>query len=69
LKAKEIVSNIHAKLHADKDVGNILLEYKELEIARGFLGHLSVTFEVMVPYFKGFHLTLAAHLYQRDDEG
>jgi hypothetical protein len=46
-----------------------LISYKQLEIVRGFLGHLSMTFEILTPYLKGFHLTLAAHLPQRDQEG
>jgi hypothetical protein len=32
------------------------------------LGHLSMTVEIMVPYSKGFYLTLGTYLNQRDDE-
>jgi hypothetical protein len=45
------------------------LEYKDLERVRGFLVHLAMTFPMLKPYLKGLHLTLAAHLPQRDSEG
>lgn len=48
---------------------DVRLNYKELEVIRGYLGHLSMTFEILVPYLKGFHLVLAAHLDKRDEEG
>jgi hypothetical protein len=69
MKAKNIVDNLLKLLNADKDLSRVSLVYKDLEIARGFLGHLSMTFEIMVPYLKGFHLTLASHLKQRDGDG
>ena len=43
--------------------------YKRLEQIRGFLGHLSMTFEAVTPFLKGFHLTLCVHLPSRDDYG
>jgi hypothetical protein len=45
------------------------LDYKTLERVWGFLGHLSMTYEILVPYLKGFHLTLASFLPQRDQDG
>jgi hypothetical protein len=36
--------------------------YKAIERVRGFLCHLSMTFEVITPFLKGFHLILAKHL-------
>jgi hypothetical protein len=45
------------------------MEYKHLEVIRGFLCHLSMTYSIMTPYLKGFHLTLAAHHPQRDNQG
>ena len=46
-----------------------LLPYKHLEKVRGFLCHLAMTFEVLFPYLKGFHLTLCSHLPKRDADG
>jgi hypothetical protein len=43
--------------------------YKRLEQIRGFLCHLSMTFEVITLFLKGFHLTLCSHLSSRDDDG
>jgi hypothetical protein len=43
--------------------------YKRLEQIRGFLCHLSMTFDVITPFLKGFHLTLCSHLSSRDDDG
>ena len=45
------------------------LTYKRLEQVQGFLCHLSMVFEVITPYLKGFHLILAKHLPQRDELG
>ena len=45
------------------------MRYKRLEEIRGFLCHLAMTYELVTPYLKGLHLTLAAHHPQRDTEG
>lgn len=45
------------------------LEYKRLERIRGFLCHLAMVYDIIFPYLKGFHLTLAKHLPHRNDEG
>lgn len=45
------------------------MNYKQLEVVRGFLGHLALTFSIVVPFLKGFHLTLSGHLPKRDIEG
>ena len=34
------------------------LEHKDLERKRGFLGHVAMTFPALVPFMKGFHLTI-----------
>jgi hypothetical protein len=47
----------------------VRLNYKELEVARCFLVHLSMTFEILTHHLKGFHLALASHLPQRDTNG
>jgi hypothetical protein len=51
------------------DVTSLLMDYKELEITRGFLVHLSMTFEMLTHHLKGFHLALARYLPRRNDEG
>jgi hypothetical protein len=38
-----------------------LVSYKRLKEIRGFLGHISMTYLMVTPYLKGFHLTLASH--------
>jgi len=43
--------------------------FKMLERIRGFLCHLAMTFEILFPYLKCFHLTLCSHLPQRDTAG
>jgi hypothetical protein len=48
----------------DTDLG-----YKEMEQATGFLCHLSMTYEELAPYLKGFYLALHYHLPWRDAEG
>jgi hypothetical protein len=45
------------------------MSYKQLEVIRGFLCHLSMTYSNVTPYLKGFHLTLAAHHPQQDSQG
>lgn len=67
-KGKNIGESLWSQLNVEGWEA-ILISYKELEIARGFLCHLSMTFEFMVPYLKGFHLTLASYLTKRDKEG
>jgi hypothetical protein len=48
--------------------GRPVLDRKALERETGFLNHLSMTFEVMVPYLKGFYLTLNSWRQGRDAE-
>ena len=45
------------------------VSYKELERERGFLCHLGLVFEIIMPFLKGYHLELSKHLPQRDQEG
>ena len=46
-----------------------LVDRKELERIRGFLVYVSFTFDVIVPYLKGIHLTLESWRDDRDVEG
>jgi hypothetical protein len=48
----------------DNDGGSV--DYKSLKRVRG---HLSMTFEVITPFLKGFHLILVKHLPRRDKNG
>lgn len=43
--------------------------YKDLEKQRGFLCHLAMTFPILFPYLKGYHLTLSSHLPFRSEDG
>lgn len=44
-------------------------DFKDLERYRGFLCHLGMTYSILFPYLKGFHLALCQHLPLRDEEG
>jgi hypothetical protein len=65
-RAKEIIEKWRDRLRGDPSAD---LGYKELERDREFLVHMAMTFEDIHPYLKGFHLTLASHLSQRDKDG
>jgi hypothetical protein len=51
--------------HADR---RPTLDRKLLERETGFLNHLAMTFEVMVPFLKGFYLTLNSWRTGRDSD-
>ena len=61
-----MINDIHSQLDGDKDIE---LDYKMLERTRGFLCHLAMVYDIIFPYLKGFHLTLANHLPKRNEEG
>jgi hypothetical protein len=46
-----------------------IIDYKSFKRVRGFLCHLSMTFEVITPFLKDFHLILANHLPRHDEDG
>jgi hypothetical protein len=54
-KGRKILTDLLAELEKDHLVD---LDFKNLESKTGFLGHLSTTFEFMIPFLKGFYLTL-----------
>jgi len=54
-KGKKILTDLLVKLEVNRFAD---LDFKLLESKTGFLGHLSMTFEFMVPFLKGFYLTL-----------
>ena len=68
-KAKSYLKFLSDHRDTVKDYKQVMIDYKKLESIRGFLIHLAMTYEVLFPYLKGFHLTLAQHLAQRDEEG
>lgn len=51
------------------DENNGIFNYERLEVISGFLCHLAMTFEIVFPYLKGFHLSLAQYLPGRNAEG
>jgi hypothetical protein len=65
-KAKGYINTI---LEAYSGSEEPTLNYKFLEQVRGFLCHLSMTFDQITPLLKGLHLTLAAHVPGRDEDG
>jgi hypothetical protein len=66
-KAKTIVSSLHTHSKLDRD--KTMFNYKELERARGFLVHMSMTYEMLRHHIKGFHLTLSSYFGHRDSDG
>lgn len=65
-KGKKLLADVRQEL---RDSGNNTMSYKTLERVRGFFCHLAMVYDIFFPYLKGFHLTLAAHLPNRDREG
>ena len=53
----------------DQKFPTVWADYKTLERMRGYFCHLAMTFPILFPYLKGFHLTLSSHLRNRDEEG
>lgn len=65
-KGRDYILEISKQLQANT---NYKFEFKYLERVRGFLCHLAMTYEILFPYLKGFHLTLCSHLPRRNEEG
>jgi len=66
LKAKRYIYDIKELLSKCPDHD---FDFKYLEQVRGFLCHLALTFEIIFPFLKGFHLTLCSHLTHRNYDG
>jgi hypothetical protein len=64
-KAKQMVKDTIAEVNNSED----MLDRKILESRRGFLLYVTRTYPSMVPYLKGFHLTLDGWRGGRDDDG
>ena len=46
-----------------------MLDFKRLEQIRGYLCHISMTYDRVTPFLKDFYLTLCKHLPNRNEEG
>ena len=66
MKAKTLVMELHNEMESNSE---IQFSYKRLEQARGFLCHLAMTYSIIFPYLKGFHLSLCQHLPKRNEDG
>ena len=65
-KGRNMIEKRLNELKASEDA-RPFLDRRELERETGFLNHLSMTFETMVPYLKGFYLTLNSWREGRDE--
>jgi hypothetical protein len=65
-KGRDMIGRRLAELRASKD-NRPFLDWRVLERETGFLNHLSMTFETMTPYLKGFYLTLNSWREGRDE--
>jgi hypothetical protein len=64
-KGKAIMTRLRVELEADSEE-RPMLNRKLLERETGFLNHLAMTFENLVPFLKGFYLTLNSWRSGRD---
>ena len=65
-KGKEMIERLRKLCEAAMDL-RPMLNRKELERETGFLNHLGMTFEVLVPYLKGYYFTLNSWRSHRDE--
>lgn len=65
-KGKDYILFLVDTLH---DQPKAKLDYKLLEKMRGYFCHLAMTFPILFPYLKGFHLVLSGHQKKRNEEG
>ena len=65
MKGKGIVEGLYGLLMAHPEQ-RPRLNRKELERFTGFLNHLTMPYEDMTPFLKGFHLTLNSWRPKRD---
>jgi hypothetical protein len=74
-KAKRLINSLWNEIDQSgvsvegSTLDSVELDYKDLEIACGFLVHLSMTFELRTHHLKGFHLALASYLLKWSDDG
>lgn len=65
-KGRDMIGRRLEELRTSKD-NRPFLDRRVLERETGFLNHLSMTFETMIPYLKGFYLTLNSWREGRDE--
>ena len=65
-KWRDIVMRLVEELKGNPDK---LLSFKRLEQDRWFLYHMAMTYDQILPFLKGFHLTLWSHTRQRNEGG
>ena len=69
LKLREILEKWSDRMIEQRGEEEIKLSHKELLSDRGFLVYVTRTYPAMVPYLKGFHLTIEMWRGGRDSEG
>jgi hypothetical protein len=67
-KAKRLIDELDESM-GPKLEDDSTVDYKQLETIRGFMCHIGQTFTIVMPFLKGFHLTLSSHLPGRNSEG
>jgi len=66
IKARDYIIDLVEKTKQNK---NHKFDFKYLEKIRGFLCHLAMTYDLLFPFLKGFHLTLCSFLPKRNEQG
>ena len=66
MKAKGFIDDLVEKTNQNE---NYNFDFKYLEKIRGFLCHLAMTYDLLFPFLKGFHLTLCSFLPKRNEQG
>jgi hypothetical protein len=69
IKQKGILAKWWGRLRDGRGEKDIQLDHKELLSDRGFLVYVTRTYPAMIPYLKGFHLTIEMWRGGRDLEG
>ena len=69
LKLKTILKKWSGRIKCHQGEDKLQLDHKELLSDRGFLVYVTRTYPSMVPYLKGFHLTIEMWRGGRDAEG
>ena len=65
-KGREMIERHHLEIGRSSD-SRPFLDRRRLEKETGFLNHLSMTYETMIPFLKGFYLTLNSWREGRDE--
>ena len=65
-KDRDIIAKLKTELTEDPQRS---FSFKILKKGRGFLYHMAMTYDQIIPFLKGFHLTLCSHMRQRNEAG